>query len=63
MSDIISVLVVDDSAYNRQTFKDILEKGDLEIVDIFRNDFGDELVLEGPYPKHKRVYLKWDLDE
>jgi hypothetical protein len=46
-----------------ERLKNILEEGDIEIARIFRNDFGDELVLEGPYPNHKRVYLVWDLDD
>ena len=36
-------------------------KGDLSIGDIFRNDFGNELVLEEPGPKYTRTYIEWDI--
>lgn len=35
-------------------------KGDLVLSDIFRNDFGDELVLEAPGPEFTRTYIAWD---
>ena len=37
------------------------KNGEFDISDIFRNDFGDELVLEGV--KYKRLYIKFDLNE
>lgn len=31
--------------------------GDLEVRRVFQTDFGDELVLEGPHPEYKRIYV------
>lgn len=37
--------------------------GNIDIADIFRNDYGDNLVLEGYGPSYKRYYVDWDLED
>lgn len=75
MSDTISVLVVDDSAYNRQTFKDILEKQEgIEVVGVASNGMDamgkvlrlrpDLITLDFEMPEMDGMtFLRWLMSE